>query len=442
MAPDAGRPHPVLQRLFAALEDRRLSWSLLRVPSNLAAPSGDLDVLVAPEHSAAVREAAEAVGFVALPGWTSAPNMILVHYDRLSDCWLVLDVVTSVSFHSPPGWRLTLRERDVLRRRELHDGVAVPAGSDAFWLLLLHCLLDKRFVPPHYRTRLKQLAPGASRSVIGRTVVMAAGDQWSETSLVDAVLSERWEALEEMAARLAADLRRRRAVRERARALATRALATARKPLLLSRRTGVSLAVLGPDGVGKSTAVETIRRSFPFGSRTVYMGLWKSAGGGPLRARLEVLARPLRLWARYAAARYHQLRGRLVLFDRYVYEAWLPANPPFLVLKNAYYWLLRHSVPSPDLAVVLDVPGRVAYARKGENSPDELEWERRIYRDLAARLPSVHVIDASRDADAVRADITSLMWERLVSRWHPNRSRVAPARTLSDTAAVKPVGRW
>jgi hypothetical protein len=428
---DGTRPHPVLRRLFAALEDRQLSWSLLRVPSNLAAPSGDVDVLVEREHSGALREAAEAIGFVSMPGWRSAPNMILVRYDRASDRWLVLDVVTSVSFRAPAGWRLSGVEREVLRRRELHDGVAVPEDSDAFWLLLLHCLLDKRFVPPHYRQCLKMLAPCASRSVIGRTALSAAGDHWSETSLTDAVLSGRWQALEEMSAQLAADLGRRRAARDKAGARVEQALATVRKPLLLSRRRGVSVALLGPNGVGKSTAVEAIRCSFPFESRTVYMGLWKSAGGGALRAGLEVLVRPLRIWRRYAGARLHQVRGRLVLFDRYVYEAWLPAKPPFLALKKAYYWLLRHAVPSPDLAVVLDVPGEVAYARKGENPPDELEFERRTYRDLAAQRRTLRVIDASRDADAVRADITSLVWERLASRWDG----------VSDSAAAGTVGR-
>jgi thymidylate kinase len=420
---DATKPHLVLQRLFATLEERQISWSLLRVPSNVAAPTGDVDILVAPEHSGALREAAEAIGFVAMPGWSSGANMILVRYDRPSDCWLVLDVVSSISFRSPPGWRMGGTDREILRRRELRDAMAVPADPDAFWLLLLHCLLDKRTVAPRYRGRLKELAPCASRSVIGRTVASAAGDRWSPSTFTDAVLSERWEALEELGARLATDLGSWRCVWDKARVAAARVLATIRKPLLLARRRGVSVALLGPNGVGKSTAVEAIRRSFPFESRVVYMGLWK-APGGALRARFEVLARPLRIWRRYACARYHQFRGRLVLFDRYVYEAWLPAKPPFLALKKPYNWFLRHAIPAPDVVIVLDLPGHVAYARKGENPPDELERERRIYRDLAGRLSSSQVIDASRDPDSVHADIATVVWGRLSSRWQRGHAGV------------------
>jgi hypothetical protein len=92
--------HPLLRRLFAALDAHGLSWLLLRIPSSLAAPSGDVDLLVAPEDGAALRAAAQRLGFVALPGWESPPNLLLVRYDRPSDCWLVLDVVTTISFRS------------------------------------------------------------------------------------------------------------------------------------------------------------------------------------------------------------------------------------------------------------------------------------------------------------------------------------------------------
>jgi thymidylate kinase len=330
-------------------------------------------------------------------------------------------------------------DREVLRRRQLRDGMAVPADGDAFWLLLLHCLLDKRAVAPEYRATLKELAARASRSPIARMFLSAAGDRWSPSVFTDAVLSARWQALEEMGARLAADLNRRRPTRDKARALAERALATARKPLLLARRRGVSVALLGPNGVGTSTAAEALQRAFPFEARVAYMGIWKEPGGGAVRARLEIVARPLRIWGRYLAAVYHQLRGCLVIFDRYVHEAWLPAKPPALALKKPYYWLLRHAIPPADLAVVLDVPGHVAYARKRENPPHELEWERRIYRELAGRLPSLEVVDASRDRDAVRADIMALVWLSVTRRWEGDRSRgkfaAAFGPSISSTTA-------
>jgi thymidylate kinase len=199
----------------------------------------------------------------------------------------------------------------------------------------------------------------------------------------------------------------------------------ARKPLLLPRRAGLSLALLGPNGVGKSTAAAHLQRSFPFESRLLYMGVWKHAGTtDPHAVRIaELTIRPLRIWSRYLIALYHQLRGRLVIFDRYVYEARLPAKPPLLIAKRLYFWLLAHSVPPPRAVLVLDVPGAVAYRRKQENRPLELDAERRIYLELAARLPRAELIDARPSTDGVCAEITAIVWRELSSRWRGGSAR-------------------
>ena len=67
----AGDLHPALKRLFADLQRRELSWTLLRLPSRPAAPSGDVDILVAPAQAQELRETAAEHGFVAVPGWDS-----------------------------------------------------------------------------------------------------------------------------------------------------------------------------------------------------------------------------------------------------------------------------------------------------------------------------------------------------------------------------------
>jgi thymidylate kinase len=188
----------------------------------------------------------------------------------------------------------------------------------------------------------------------------------------------------------------------------------------------VSVALLGPNGVGKSTLASGLQRRFPFGSSVVYMGLWKGAGGGRTRRVSEVLARPLRIWSRYAAARYQQARGRLVIYDRYVYEARLPARPPLLAAKRLYSWLLEHAVPRPDAAVVLDVDGRVAYGRKQENPPEDLESERQVYALLAASESEVELVDAARDPGAVRADVTEIVWRKLATRWRGRGATCGP----------------
>ena len=421
----AGDLHLVLRRLFGALERRGLQWTLLRIPSNPAAPTGDVDVLVAPADADALREVAVELGFVALPGWESAPDLILVCYDRPSDHWVLLDVSTDLSFRLRSSWRLPGAAEEVLRRRRLQDGMAVPADDDAFWLLLLHCLLDKGRVTSHHRAQLRRLAAAGPESRLGPAVCAAAGVGFTPAGFEDAARSGEWEALTELGARLAAALKRRRSVPERSRVLKSEILRVARKPLLVPRRRGLNLALLGPNGVGKSTAAEGLARCFPFESRVIYMGIWKAADGTRGRALsvAEILARPFRIWSRYLLAQYHQLRGRLVIFDRYVYEARLPARPPLLALKRPYFWLLANALPAATAAVVLDVPGHVAYGRKQENPPDELESERRIYAQLTGRVRSLELVDAGADADTVRAEITSIVWRELAARWQEARVR-------------------
>jgi thymidylate kinase len=422
--PHPARPHPVLQKLFDALEQAGVRWMLSRLPSSLAAPSGDIDLLVAPADADGLRDTAAGVGFVPLPGWESAPNLILVRYDRPTDQWLLLDVATTVSFRSPRRWQLPGAAEQILRGRRVRDGLAVPADGDAFWLLLLHCLLDKGVVAPHHRPTLRRLAFAALTSPLAGAVGSAAGSELRPDAIVDAVRSGEWQLLADLGGRLRAELKRRRPGPQRLHVLISRAVEFARKPLLLPRRRGLNLALIGPNGAGKSTAAAALRRHLPFDSRVVYMGMWKASGdtrGGPLIVA-EIVTRPLRLWWRYLLAQYHQLRGRLVVFDRYVYEAMLPARPPFVPVKRAYFWFLAHAVPPARTVVVLDVPAHLAYGRKQENPPEELECERRFYGHLARRVPAVELVDAAADADTVCADITAIVWRELASRWQGHRA--------------------
>jgi thymidylate kinase len=190
-------------------------------------------------------------------------------------------------------------------------------------------------------------------------------------------------------------------------------------------RRGISVAVVGADGSGKTTLAAGLHRNLPVRSVVIYMGLT----GGAIRraAQLRVpgvvfLATAVVLWARYLRACSHLLRGRIVIFERYVYDGVAPPGRPFRPFERISRRLLRQICPAPDLVLVLDAPGEEMYARKGEYDAATLEQWRGAFRSLSAR-PNVRIIDASRSADAVRADALALIWAVWSERLRAARSR-------------------
>jgi thymidylate kinase len=181
----------------------------------------------------------------------------------------------------------------------------------------------------------------------------------------------------------------------------------------------MSVALLGIDGAGKSTLVAGLPDALRLPMRTIYMGLWSERGplarNGATRM-LRAALRPGQVWLRFLRGRLHQARGRVVVYDRYTYDAALPPRPPFVRLKRLYFGFLARSCPRPDLVLLLDVPSEVAALRKPEHERVDLERNRQGFLGLAARLPRFEVIDATRGVDEVRADVVERVWDAYVDR--------------------------
>jgi hypothetical protein len=177
-----------------------------------------------------------------------------------------------------------------------------------------------------------------------------------------------------------------------------------------NRRTpGITVALLAPDGAGKSTAIDRLRGAVPLPVETVYMGLY-GRDRRPAQAPVPgfgTLVRLLRQWRGYLIGRRHRRRGSIVLFDRYCYDARL-SDPGDGALRRLRSWVLGHACPPPDLTVVLDAPGPVLHRRKPEHPAEELEERRQGYLRLAGRH-EWHVIDAARDVQQVERELSGLI---------------------------------
>jgi thymidylate kinase len=431
-----------LREVFTALDQAEITYCLLRGFEELDTPadSSEVDLLVAPEHLSFLANVLAAHGFVALPAWGHAPHYFFAAYDRARGTWVKFDVVTDLRYGTPfRTLRLDLLQ-SCLRHRQPREGTYVLSPADEFFTLFLHCLLDKGNFREARRDRLLELWQGMAHeaSVSKRALecverYIAPAMNWS--TLTQALAAGDWQALIKRRARVARQLFRNDPVSSAGRYISAMLLRRMRPTLFALRRRGISIALLAPDGAGKSTLARELTRDAYVRAKLIYMGTNVAAStvGLPttrwlhhkLKARngarkhwspglialkgLGFLNRLAEQWYRAGVAILQLLRGRVVVFDRYIYDSWLnrKATTPWKRLRQK---LFESICPTPDLVILLDAPGELLFERKREHTPEWLEQQRRGYLALKERVPQMKVIDATNPADEVRREVTALIW--------------------------------
>lgn len=224
------------------------------------------------------------------------------------------------------------------------------------------------------------------------------------------------------------------------------------------RRRTFSIALIGPDGAGKTTIARLLPERLPMRTTYLYMGVAaessnrllpttrvieaikarrkaaraaSAAGpatmtpvpsrrrrrGGPLKTAVKAVGAGLRLgnrvaeeWYRQGLAWSHQARGEVVLFDRHFYIDYHAADiagAPTSGRRRIHGWMLGHVYPRPDLVVYLDAPAEVLLARKGEGTLESIARRQADYRSLADEVEHFAVVDANRPLEAVIGDVVA-----------------------------------
>ena len=390
--------HPDLDAAFAALEATGAPWAVLR--GALDQPGGDVDVLVREGDLGRAIPALVDAGFVLRRAPEHLPHRLLVRRASTDDGWLVLDLLPAVEAAGPRSRTLPVLDDLLERAVRGDDGVRRVAEADRDWLALVRAVHrgpGSLTGAPSREGPLPAavddvLGPGQADAGAAAATAALAGDD----SALLALLARWTPVLKKRPGRLARDVRR---VRD---ALAWRS----------PGQPGVSLAVLGPDGAGKTTLVDGLRDEIPLAVSVRYLGVFRVDPNEPVWQRIPGVGLGLKLAtlrSRSTKAAVDQRRGRVVLYDRHVVDALLRPGKPTFRARISYALLLR-SCPAPDVFVVLDAPGQLMFDRKGEHTPEILEERRQRYLELRERYDNVVVVDATQSAEAVRHEVEGLVW--------------------------------
>jgi thymidylate kinase len=193
-----------------------------------------------------------------------------------------------------------------------------------------------------------------------------------------------------------------------------------------ARRLGPVIAVLGPDGAGKGTVISALREQIPVGLSVLYMGSRPSHRSsraerrperevGAIRESAFVFYRALHFWRLLLKAYLLSWAGQVVLCDRHPLEV-LAIQPRTTRLgAGVERFVFRRLMPWPDLVIVLNAPGELLYARKGEESPVVLERWRRRYLDVFVPRGAV-VISAVQPVERTVSEASAAVWSSLKER--------------------------
>jgi len=390
--------------------------ALVREPSRDGRGLLEADLLVTPESLARVEAYLERLGFARRPAWGRRPHRFHVRPITGSGAidWLKIDLVTDLCFG-----RWHEFTTDSAARCLGHPGrtdLDRLAPADELLALLGHALLDGGGLTPVARARLVALAPHASQpGVLAERLAPPDAGRPSWKEILGSIQAQRWPEVEAMASELGrrlADDRCAVAVRR----LSNRSARHSVKLLTAVGGRGPVVALVGPDGTGKSTLAAAVSHSVAMPARVLYGGTYRS---GTVRRQVPGLTTLIvagRLLATRVELDWHRVRGRLVVLDRHPVEVRPQPTDVLSARSRLRRRFLASTLRAPDLLIALDAPALLLHERRPEHAVEQLEEDRQRHLALVEQTEGSEVIDAAASADAVRNQTVELVWNRVVVR--------------------------
>jgi thymidylate kinase len=343
--------------------------------------------------------------------------------------------------------RVWLTAPEMLDGAWMWNGIRVAAPRVEFEYLLLKKIL-KRDVPARTAARMGELA-----RELGEEAERIAG-RWlgarEAQRVVLALRQGQWQPSPRELARLKRVLKWRRFLEDPLNPLRYWIPEIPRVLRRLREPTGLVVAVLGPDGSGKTSVGDAVELRLAPAFRRVgrehFLPWWlrtrRNAGPvtdphgapprGPVSSTLKLAYYLAEAWLGHALRVWPaKVRSTLVLFDRHYHDLRVD---PRRYRYGGPMWLARlvgRLIPKPDIFVLLDLPAEVAHARKPEVELAEAHRLRQRYLELAREL-GANVVDASRPLDEVVREVEEIILAHMERRTRARLERLFPDLKGSD----------
>jgi thymidylate kinase len=389
-----------LRSLFRFLDESEVrycvlhSWDLL--PNELP---NDLDLAVHPQdrHKLySIFERLRQQGYVCFQCLNHSKNGHFFVFSWANDSKVKTAAVDVVFDHRRSGLVLSTSEK-MVAERERHGDFWIPSARTEFAYLLAKKAWKGR-ASASQSLRLRELVEGLGQAEAEKIAGEIFPRKWRKRAVEACVNGS-----------IAADL-----VHARAKFWRT---AWSRRPLQLIRYlaadvqrvvqrwihpAGILVAILGPDGVGKSTVISGLIEAlnlgfwgrhrlfhwrpqalFPVSDTGINTTPHAKASRGMFLSMAYLTAFFLDYWFGYLfVVRPSLARSNFVLFDRYFHDVLVD---PCRYRYGGPKWFasfLSSLVPEPDLVVLLDGDQQLIFSRKAELPPDEIERQLQTYRRL------------------------------------------------------------
>jgi thymidylate kinase len=208
----------------------------------------------------------------------------------------------------------------------------------------------------------------------------------------------------------------------------------------LIRHPNYMIALLGPDGVGKSSLIENIRceidevlkigyeRTLSYHIRPslfpTITELFRKKGYSDKRRSLAYdtwkstslvisFIRLLCFWSDYVVGYMIKILPQLanynvIILDRYFYDLMIDPLRYNIKLPDGLLNGFLARLPQPEVAFVLDAPADIILDRKHELTREKIDTLLTKYKKLGANFDNIHVLDATKPPEKLASEAVSI----------------------------------